>query len=33
MAKLHHLGYPHIGNKRQLKFSLEKYYPGYYQCL
>ncbi|PKF63165.1 5-methyltetrahydropteroyltriglutamate--homocysteine S-methyltransferase [Psychromonas sp. psych-6C06] len=28
MAKLHHLGFPRIGNKRQLKFALEKFWAG-----
>ncbi|GLS89594.1 5-methyltetrahydropteroyltriglutamate--homocysteine methyltransferase [Psychromonas marina] len=28
MAKLHHLGFPRIGHKRQLKFSLEKFWRG-----
>ena len=28
MAKLHHLGFPRIGNKRQLKFNLEKFWNG-----
>ncbi|MFT7052693.1 MAG: 5-methyltetrahydropteroyltriglutamate--homocysteine methyltransferase [Psychromonas sp.] len=28
MAKLHHLGFPRIGNKRQLKFALEKFWRG-----
>jgi 5-methyltetrahydropteroyltriglutamate--homocysteine methyltransferase len=28
MAKLHHLGFPRIGNKRQLKFALEKFWSG-----
>lgn len=26
MAKLHHLGFPRIGDKRQLKFALEKFW-------
>ncbi|PKG40612.1 5-methyltetrahydropteroyltriglutamate--homocysteine S-methyltransferase [Psychromonas sp. Urea-02u-13] len=28
MAKLHHLGFPRIGSKRQLKFALEKFWSG-----
>ena len=28
MAQLHHLGFPRIGNKRQLKFALEKFWAG-----
>ena len=28
MAKLHHLGFPRIGNQRQLKYSLEKFWAG-----
>ena len=28
MAKLHHLGFPRIGNKRQLKFNLESFWNG-----
>lgn len=28
MAILHHLGFPRIGDKRQLKFSLEKFWAG-----
>ena len=28
MAKLHHLGFPRIGNKRQLKFALESFWSG-----
>jgi len=28
MATLHHLGFPRIGNKRQLKFALEKFWAG-----
>ena len=28
MAQLHHLGFPRIGNKRQLKFAQEKFWTG-----
>ncbi|WP_019613058.1 5-methyltetrahydropteroyltriglutamate--homocysteine S-methyltransferase [Psychromonas ossibalaenae] len=28
MAQLHHLGFPRIGNKRQLKFAQEKFWSG-----
>ncbi|WP_354623283.1 5-methyltetrahydropteroyltriglutamate--homocysteine S-methyltransferase [Psychromonas sp. MME2] len=28
MAKIHHLGFPRIGNKRQLKFALESFWSG-----
>jgi 5-methyltetrahydropteroyltriglutamate--homocysteine methyltransferase len=28
MAQLHHLGFPRIGNKRQLKFAQEKFWAG-----
>jgi 5-methyltetrahydropteroyltriglutamate--homocysteine methyltransferase len=28
MAQLHHLGFPRIGSKRQLKFALEKFWAG-----
>lgn len=28
MAQLHHLGFPRIGDKRQLKFALEKFWRG-----
>ncbi|MEH6454337.1 MAG: 5-methyltetrahydropteroyltriglutamate--homocysteine S-methyltransferase, partial [Psychromonas sp.] len=28
MAKLHHLGFPRIGSKRQLKFALESFWHG-----
>ena len=28
MAQLHHLGYPRIGNQRQLKFAQEKFWSG-----
>ena len=28
MAQLHHLGFPRIGNKRQLKFAQESYWQG-----
>lgn len=28
MAKIHHLGFPRIGNKRQLKFALESFWHG-----
>ncbi|MFQ3196696.1 MAG: 5-methyltetrahydropteroyltriglutamate--homocysteine methyltransferase [Paraglaciecola sp.] len=28
MAKIHNLGFPRIGEKRELKFLLEKYWQG-----